>query len=524
MRGKKVVVIGAGIGGLVCALELAARGFQVQVVERAGHPGGKMREVEIAGARLDAGPTVFTMRWVFDEIFAAAGASLDAHVSLRRAEILARHHWRPGETLDLFADIGRSADAIGAFAGAAEANGFRRFCERARHTYQTYENSFIRAERPTPFTLVRDAGPGGIAGLLNSTPFSTLWRELGRYFRDPRLRQLFGRYATYCGSSPYLASATLMLIAHVEQRGVWLVDGGMHKIAVALARLAEANGALFRYWTEAREVCVRDGRVTGLVLSNGERIEADIIVVNADIGAIGSGLLGHAISGEAPKVGREERSLSAVTWALVARTSGLPLIRHNVFFSDAYEREFSDIFRHGRLPTAPTVYVCAEDRDAGGSDHGLSGSERLLCLVNAPAAGDYNPLDRSEIEQCEKRTFAALERCGLKVERRKEASLVTTPRDFDRLFPGTGGALYGQANHGWQGSFRRPGSRTRIAGLYLAGGSTHPGAGVPMAAWSGRLAASSIQADHGSTGLSVPTATPGGTSMPSATTARMGSR
>ncbi len=527
MRAKRVVIIGAGVGGLVGALELATRGFAVTVVERAGGPGGKMREAAIGGARIDAGPTVFTMRWLFEEIFAACGESLDQHLRLSRADILARHHWRPGQSLDLFADIGRSADAIGAFAGSSEAHGYRRFCERARHTYQTYENSFIRAERPTPFSLMRDAGPGGIAGLLNSTPFSTLWRELGRYFRDPRLRQLFGRYATYCGSSPYLASATLMLIAHVEQRGVWLVEGGMHRIAIALARLAEARGAMFRYRTEAATISVSSGRATGVILSDGERIEADAVLVNADIGALANGFFGLEVANEAPKAAPRERSLSAVTWALVARTGGLPLVRHNVFFSDAYEREFSDIFHAGRLPSAPTVYVCAQDRgarDLAASDQPRKGPERLFCLVNAPATGDTHNFDRSEIEQCEKRTFGALERCGLRVERRQEASLVTTPKDFDRLYPGTGGALYGQANHGWQGSFRRPGSRTRIAGLYLAGGSTHPGAGVPMAAWSGRLAANSIQTDLGSTSSSVPTGMPGGISTRSATTAIMGSR
>jgi len=512
---KRVIVIGAGVGGLVSALELAARGLDVTVIERAPAPGGKMREVEVAGARIDAGPTVLTMRWIFDEIFASAGASLDSHLKLRPADILARHHWSAAEGLDLFADIERSADAIGAFAGALEAHRYRQFCDRARRVYQALESSFLRAEQPTPLSLVQNAGPAGLTGLLSGSPFSTLWRQLGRHFHDPRLRQLFGRYSTYCGSSPYQAPAMLMLIAHVEQRGVWFVEGGMHRIAVALAELAQRHGAQFRYGCEATDITVKGGRVAAVTLATGERFDADTVVVNADIGAIATGLLGKAVAGAVPGILPRERSLSAVTWSLVGRTAAFPLIRHNIFFSDAYEREFDDIFRRGSLPSKPTVYVCAQDR-ADPDDAGPAGSERLFCLVNAPATGDSHIFDASEIEQCEKRTFAAIERCGLRIDRRREASVVTTPNDFNRLYPGTGGALYGRASHGWQASFRRPGSRTRIDGLYLAGGSTHPGAGIPMAALSGRLASASILADSVSTSSSRRTATAGGISMRSA--------
>jgi 1-hydroxycarotenoid 3,4-desaturase len=516
-----VIVIGAGIGGLVSALELATRGFAVTVIERAAAPGGKMREVDISGARIDAGPTVLTMRWIFDEIFADAGASLDAHLTLRPADILARHHWSAGERLDLFADTDRSADAIGEFAGAGEARRYREFCARARRVYEALDSSFLRAERPTPYSLVHGAGSGGLAGLWSGAPFSTLWRQLGHHFHDRRLRQLFARYSTYCGSSPFAAPAMLMLIAHVEKRGVWFVDGGMHRIAVALAGLAERRGAVFRYGSEVVDIAVKAGRAAGITLASGERLDADAVVVNADTGAVATGLLGKAAAGAVPGILPGERSLSAVTWCLLARAGDFPLIRHNVFFSNDYEREFEDIFRHKRLPANPTVYLCAQDR-ADDGDAVPAGFERLFCLVNAPATGDSHIFDASEIEQCEQRTFAMMERRGLHIDRRREASLVTTPNDFDRLYPGTGGALYGRASHGWQASFRRPGSRTGIDGLYLAGGSTHPGAGVPMAALSGRLAAASILADSVSTSLSRQTATTGGISTRSARMRAMG--
>ena len=513
MSSGRVAVIGAGIGGLAAALDLAGRGLDVTVLERADAPGGKMRQVEVAGARIDAGPTVFTMRWVFEALFADAGASLADHLTLRRADVLARHAWSADERLDLFADIARSADAIGVFAGPAAARGFLAHCEQARGIYATLERPFICSARPTPLSLVRDAG---FADMWRIKPFETMWQALGAHFTDPRLRQLFGRYATYCGSSPFLAPATLMLVAHVERDGVWLVEGGMHRVAAALAGLAEARGAALRYGAEAAEVVLERGRVAGVRLATGEQIAADAVVVNADPAALPAGLLGPAVTGAAPRTPPGERSLSAVTWALLAETSGFPLVRHNVFFSGDYAAEFNDIGRRGTLPGAPTVYVCAQDR-GDGDEPAPTGPERLLCLVNAPPLGDADGPTPSEIDECEDRTFSFLARCGLHVRRTPEASAVTTPRDFNRLFPGTGGALYGPAVHGSMASFRRPGARTKLPGLYLAGGATHPGAGVPMAALSGRLAAASVTEDLArsrvSTGRLRPMATLGGTSM-----------
>ena len=511
MQTERVVVVGAGVAGLVAALDLAARGLDVCVLGRASTPGGKMREVNITGARLDAGPTVFTMRSVFEQIFADAGASFADHVALRPLEILARHAWSAQERLDLFSDVHRSADAIGAFAGLAEARGYLQFCADARRIYQTLDRSFIHAARPGLIDLVRAAGFAGLGNLWQIRPFTSMWQALGQRFRDRRLQQLFGRYATYCGSCPFLAPATLMLVAHVEQDGVWSVEGGMHRLVTALAHVAMQRGARFRYSADAVDVIFRRERITGVKLATGEQVHADHVIVNADIAAAASGRLGPAAAGAVRRVPNAARSLSAVTWSLVAQTGGFPLLRHNVFFSDDYAAEFDDIFYHERLPAAPTVYVCAQDRD----DRPRAGAaaERLLCLINAPPSGDSHNSQAAEIEQCEERTFNRLAHLGLLVERRPETTVMTTPADFERLFPGTGGALYGPATHGWRASFRRAGARSRVPGLYFAGGSTHPGPGVPMAALSGRLAAATLMSDLASTRGSRAMATPGGTSM-----------
>lgn len=178
------------MGGLAAALRLAAIGFEVSVFERATAPGGKRHEVVIGNARLDAGPTVFTMRWVFEELFAAAGASFEDHVRISPLNILARHAWPDGTRLDLFADVEQTVNAIGEFAGAAEARRYREFNRRAKQVYETLEHDCSRAANATlPLTLMRDAGLRGLPGLLQIRPFSNLWNALGDYFHDPRLRR-----------------------------------------------------------------------------------------------------------------------------------------------------------------------------------------------------------------------------------------------------------------------------------------------------------------------------------------------
>jgi len=507
---EHVIIVGAGVGGLCAALALAARGVAVTVLERAPKPGGKMREVTVGGQPIDAGPTVFTMRWVFEELMAEAGADLGGEVGLRQAEVLARHAWNATDRLDLFADVARSAEAVGDFAGADEAARFRAFCARAGEVYRTLEAPFLRAGRPSgPVDLTWRVGLAGLPRLLRLNPFATLWQALGESFKDPRLQQLYGRYATYCGSSPFGAPATLMLVAHVEQDGVWYVDGGMYRLAEALARVATRLGADIRCNASVASVTTAGGRIDGVVLATGERLAADAVIVNADSAAVAAGLLGPAIAGAVPAVPAAARSLSALAWTAVGRAEGFPLARHNVFFGGDYAVEFDTIFRQRRLPDDPTVYVCAQDRaDLPAGD--VAGPERFLCLVNAPADGDTRPFGEAEIGRCLERMADRLQACGLTLA--AEAASITAPADFHALFPGTGGALYGRASHGWRATFQRPDTRTAIPGLYLAGGSVHPGPGVPMAALSGRMAARSVLSDFASTRPSRPVAISGGMS------------
>lgn len=508
-RDPRVVVVGAGMGGLACAIDLASCGFRVLVLERAASAGGKARTVQVGTAEVDAGPTVLTMPWVFDELFDAAGSSFRSELALERAQVLVRHAWLDGMRLDLHADRNASADAIGTLFGSAEARAYLEFCAQGRKIYETAEEPFLRSQRPTITSIVKQFGAMGLSALGRIDSHRSMWKALEQRFTSPRLRQLFGRYATYCGSSPYDAPATLNLIAHVEAEGVYRARGGMRGLAQALEKLARSLGVEFLYGHHVERIVIESRRATG-VITGGTMHPADAVVFNGDVSALGTALLGKDAARAAPVTPLDARSLSAVTWMMVATPSGFPLVHHNVFFSDDYADEFDAILRRGRVPDEPTVYVCAQDR----CDVDVTPTaERLLVLVNAPANGDDpDRWTESENERCTTATLSLLRRAGLTLETSASASVRTTPMDFHRLFPATGGALYGPRSKGPTSALSRQAATSKIPGLYLTGGSVHPGAGVPMAALSGRLAASRIREDLASIAPSRQVATIGTTS------------
>jgi len=505
VRELQAIVVGAGIGGLAAAASLARAGVQVDVFERAAHLGGKLRQDIVLGRSIDAGPTVLTMRWQLERVFRAAGTTLERELTLERIDPLARHFFADGSMLDLFADIDASVDAVRRLSGPAEAAAYRRFAQQGAKLFELVEQPFLRGSRPglgSLFTGLLQRGPGELIAM---SGHRTMRAVIDETFRDERLRALFSRFATYVGSSPFSAPATLNVIAHIERLGVWSVSGGLGEVPRALSRAAERHGARIHLGCEVTEVIVSEGRARGVRLMNGGTLLANAVVFNGDVSALSSGLLGDAVRDSAPETKRP--SYSAVTVSAVATLSGPALVRHNVFFPGDGALEFQELER-GELPSEPSVYLAAQDRVD--RDPALD-SERLFFITNAPA-GCTALAGEAERQRWVERLVARLQqRFGVSIA--MKAFTVTTPSDFAKRFPGTGGAIYGPMSYGMTSPLRRASERSRLSGLFLAGGSTHPGAGVPMAAQSGLLAAQAVLTDLASTSPSKMTATHGGTSM-----------
>ena len=500
-----VVVIGAGMGGLSAAMALASDGVEVTVLDRHRAPGGKMRVVDSLAGPVDAGPTVLTMRPFLETVFERCGTTLDAVATLRPLDLLARHHWPDGSSLDLWSDYDRSRDAVGAFAGAEAARQFARFHDGAGALFRAFEGPMMRAAEPSALRMTGTVArrPWLVPAL---SPGRSLAQSLRARFTDPRLRQLFARYSTYVGGYPNASPALLSLIWYAESQGVWTVEGGMHALARAMQGVAEGHGATFRLGTAATEIVHRHGRAAAVRTDRGEEIEADAVIFNGDPRALRHGLLGEAAAGVVPEAAVARRSLSAFVWCFAARPEGHVPERHNVYFARDADAEFADIER-GLMPRDPTLYLHAQDR---GAPDLPPGEERFEIIVNGPPRPGTTP-DPEEAALCRTTTFDALERMGLGFETRPPLEALTAPEDFNRMFPGTDGSLYGLAPHGMAAAFRRPRARTEMPGLYLCGGGAHPGAGIPMAAMSGLHAAEATRKDRASTSRFRPAATRGGT-------------
>ena len=468
------VVVGGGVGGITAAIRLAAAGRSVALYERNAELGGKLATRERDGFTFDIGPSLLTLPSVFDEVFTLAGTSLAAEVDLVRLDPSFRYFWPDSSTVTFRDEPVATAEALDAFSPGSGAE-YLEYLRRARSIWQVSERTFFAGELGSPVSLLRRMrSPRDFARIDARRRLASRSQSA---FTDPRMRQWLGRFATYSGSDPSLAPATLGCIAAVEADfGAWYVRGGLGALRDALGRVAQRCGVAVHTNREVTAVTATHRRVTGVKV-DGEHVAASMVFANADAEHVYRDLLPN--ERRLRMVRGTQRSTSGIA-VLVAVEGRTPLIaHHNVWFSRDYDREFADI-RNGKIPRDPTIYGCISS--VTDPTQAPSGCENWFLLINTPAD------DRKVGAEVGEWLLDHLAKVGPDVRSRARWMEVIGPHDIAQRYRSPGGAIYGTSSNGRSAAFRRPSIRGPRRGLYLVGGSTHPGGGLPLVTMSARIA------------------------------------
>lgn len=484
---KRVVVVGGGLGGLAVAARLAARGAHVSLLEQEERLGGKMNRLELGGFRFDTGPSLITMPAAFEELFADTGHRLEEHVQLEPLDPAAEYVYPDGTRFVHTTVLPRWLETV-RLLEPGDVDGFLKLLSLGARIYQLSAATFLR--RPVGAPPDRQ-----VIRALRHMPLRYAWGNYARvvqaHLRSPYLIRLFNRFPTYVGSSPYHSPAMLLVIPYMEYAfGAWFVRGGLYRIIEALQEIAERLAVEISLGARVERITHAGGRVTGVDLAGNGTMAADVVIMNGDAATL-PGLLGKSDPSDVPAPSK--RSLSGLV-TLAGFPRDLPeLGHHTVYFSDDYPVEFRQLFQEGVFPDDPTVYVNAPSR----SDRDLvpGAGEAVFIMANAPARSES--WDESMSRKARAAVFRRLAASGFPAEPDEAVVMAeVTPKDLASRYSMPGGAIYGAVSHGWRGAFLRPANRQRPRGLYLAGGSGHPGGGTPTVVISSRITADMVEADE----------------------------
>lgn len=485
---KKVIVVGAGLGGLSAAIYLARSGFQVQVLEQNQLVGGKVNTYTDGKYYFDTGPTLLTMPFVIDDLFGSAEGVRANGLQFLPMEPICRYFWPDGSVLDASADAEKMAAALSQVSRADGAN-YQNFLAYTKRIYDITADIFLFTPIHELALLLKQLRFSQLLRFYQIDSLRTMHQSIARFFKNPKIVQLFDRYATYNGSDPFQAPATLNIISYVEfGLGGYYIRGGMYQLVQAMVNLAERLGVKIYPGMRVDKI-IHNDKVKG-VLCAGQFEPADYVVCNADVVVAHNELI-DGYERHRRKLNRLEPSLSGMVFLWGVAESHPQLAHHNIIFSANYQQEFHQIFNDRRAPDDPTVYIAISSKTD--HQHAPPQAENWFVLVNMPyltSSQDW----AGAVAATRAAIFTRLARLGLDLENRIETERIFTPLDFLNVYRSNLGSIYGISSNSRMTAFRRPANKSRqISGLYFTGGATHPGGGIPLVIASGKMTADLIQ-------------------------------
>ena len=488
----KAIIIGSGIGGLGAAVRLRLQGYEVEVFEKASGPGGKLREIRSEGFRWDAGPSLFTMPQFVEELFELAGKKAEDHFQFTQLPVVTNYFYEDGTRIHAYSDPEKFAEEIEAKT-AEPANRVMKQLEKSKKLYDITNHVFLERSLHKLSTYLKMDTMVSIARLPEIDAFQTMNGANERRFDDPRVVQLFNRYATYNGSDPYQAPATLNIIPHLEFGiGAYFPVGGMYAITQAVYGLGKELGVRYHFDAPVERILHQNGQAKGII-SQGNSHEADIVVSNADVVPTYRHLLPDVKAPE--KTLNQPRSSSALIFYWGIQQEFPELDVHNIFFSDDYQREFEQIWKEKVPGEDPTVYINITSKE--NPEDAPEGGENWFVMINVPSniGQDWDEL----IKLARERILDKLERMlGKKIRSHLVTEDILDPRTIESRTSSYQGALYGSSSNNTFAAFlRHPNFTRKMKGLYFCGGSVHPGGGIPLALLSAKIMAACVEEDRG---------------------------
>ena len=493
-KNTRVVIIGAGLGGLSAAISLATAGFTVDLLEKNDKVGGKLNILEKDGFTFDLGPSILTMPHIFSELFNRAGRNMADYVDIQTVEPHWRNFFEDGTTIDLSADAAVMRQELMKL-GPEAAGEFERFMAYAKRQGQETEAGYFAKGLDSIWDLLRFYGP--IRSLMSFDVFRSMDQGVRRFISNPKLVEILDYFIKYVGSSPYDAPALMNLLPYIQfEYGLWYVKGGMYGMAQAMEKLALELGVKIRLNAEVADIETTGVRATAVVLQDGERLAADIIVSNMEVIPAMRELL-KATPAELKPLQRFAPSCSGLVLHLGVDRLYPQLAHHNFFYSDKPKAHFDAVFHSGRLSDDPTIYLVAPVKTD--PTQAPPGCEIIKVLPHIPHLNPDKPLIPEDYLAFRERVLDKLERMGL-TDLRKH--IITeeywTPLDIQARYYSNQGSIYGVVADRYKNlGFKAPQRSSKYKNLYFVGGSVNPGGGMPMVTLSGQLVRDKILADLG---------------------------